>query len=159
MASQYELVRGNWTVLERLSGLAKSLAEYKIGNYPISLVLAWFVIESVLAEKWRLWVDSKQKEMGEEKRINAKRRTAMEGRDYPVSTVSNMLELLDLLPYETYKSVNTIRGYRNDTVHQRQGFRCTAEHCQEAIQTALKLVLEGHSFTITPNLSYQINGP
>lgn len=159
MARQYELVRADWMVLEKLSGLTKSLAEYKIGNYSISLVLAWFVIESVLAQKWRTWIDSKQSNIREEKRINSKRRSTMEGRDYPVSTVSNMLELLDLLPYDTYKSVNTVRGYRNDTVHQKPGFRCTAEHCQEAIQTALKLTLEGKPFTITPNLSYGISGP
>src|SRR5262249_11740569 len=138
-ARQYEEVRGDWAVLERLSRITKSLAEYKIGNYPTSLVLAWFVIESVLAQKWRTWIESKQREIGKEKRINTDRWKVLEGRDYPVSVLSNMLELLDLLPYETYKRVDKVRGYRNSTVHQKPGFQCTAEHCQDAIWAALKL--------------------
>ncbi|MBV1900906.1 MAG: hypothetical protein KUG56_04460, partial [Kordiimonadaceae bacterium] len=35
-----------------LSSLAKSIAEYKIGNYEISIILAWFIAEKILFQKW-----------------------------------------------------------------------------------------------------------
>ena len=70
-----------------------------------------------------------------------------------------MLELLDILDFQAYEEIDTVRHYRNDIVHTNPKYICEPEHCQLAIKTAIKLALEHQAFTITPNLSYSIMGP
>jgi hypothetical protein len=43
----------------KVASLAKSLAAYKVGNYQISILLSWFVIESLLGAKWRQLLKTK----------------------------------------------------------------------------------------------------
>ena len=144
--------------VEMLSGMTKSIVEYKVGNYSVSIVFAWFVIESMLNSKWKRFLDEKNMNYHNgSKRINTDRRNRFMGRDYPISVVINVLELSDILSFSLFKDIDTVRGYRNNVMHQEEGYKCDPDQCKLAINTALKLALEGQSVTITPNLSYSIH--
>lgn len=136
-----------------LAGITRSIAQYKLGNFSTSIVLSWFVIETYIHGKWADLLESKAGAASDDKkRINSKRRATLTGRDYPVSVISNFLELTDVLPFQTFERINLIRGYRNDIVHRDTKYSPEGEHCRQAINLAIELTLEDRDFTVAPNL-------
>jgi len=159
-AEKFSYVAGEEVLVDILSRIAKSIAEYKVGNYSTSVALSWFAIESIINQKWQRFLDDKGVTYNDgSKRINSKRRECFNGRDYPISVIINVLELSDSITFSLFKDIDTVRGYRNNIVHQEEEYVCEPKHCELAIQTALKLALEGYQFTITPNLNFSIQGP
>jgi hypothetical protein len=77
-----------------LASFAKSLSEYKVGNYETSVVLSWFIIEAAIPHLWEIHIDSLNCDLPRDrKRINRDRRDYLTGRDFPISLVSHLLEL------------------------------------------------------------------
>jgi len=145
-------------LVEMLSIIAKSISEYKVGNFSIAIILSWFVIESKLNKKWQLFLDEKNiKYNNGTNRINSDRKKRFTGRDYTISIITNYLELSDILSFSIFKNIDKVRGYRNAIAHRDKRYICKPTHCKLAIETALNLALEDKSFKITPNLNYSIN--
>ncbi len=154
----FSVVTRNVSLLKNLAAVAKSIAEYKVGNYATSLVLSWFVCESQLSTHWRAFLKASNREFPDRsKRISSDRQQILTGRDYPISVVSNLLELSDEIPYETFKHIDTVRGYRNKVVHQEPNFSCGLTHCEEAIELALNLTLKDSGIRVIPNLGFSIS--
>jgi len=155
----FSVATRNVSLLKSLASIAKSIAEYKVGNYATSLVLSWFVCESQLLARWSAFLDTSNRKFSDgSKRVSSDRRQTLTGRDYPISVVSNLLELSSEIPYETFKHIDTVRGYRNKVVHQAPDFSCGPAHCQEAVNLALSLTLKDTGIQVTPNLSFSITG-
>jgi hypothetical protein len=143
----------------RLSDLAKSLSEYKIGNYPISLVNAWFVCEREISDRWQVFVESKAKKYDDgRERINCERRKFLTGRDFTASVMSNILELMDVFTNDDLRTLDEIRKARNDIAHNLGAEKCDAKICQSAISIASRLVLEKEPFQLQLNFSYSLPG-
>jgi hypothetical protein len=141
-----------------LASFAKSLSEYKVGNYETSLVLAWFITEASLSKVWESHLDSLNRDVGHgRKRINSDRREFLTGRDLPSSVVSNMLELFNILDYELFADIDTVRGYRNKIVHAR-GFTPGATEAQLSMKTALAMIEHLWGLRLTPSLGYSVSG-
>ncbi len=160
MAEKFSKILSERSLIPLLSGIAKSISQYKIGNYSTGLILSWFVIESMINAKWSTLVNDKKEQFpnGYE-RINADRKEMLlKGRDYTISVISNILELAEAIPFIVFRKIDKIRGYRNKIVHQEPRYICKAEHCSEAIMLALELVLDGKPIRIMPNLSLRLNG-
>ena len=152
-------VTGDLSLLRNLAAVAKSIAEYKVGNYGTSLVLSWFVCETQLSAAWRAFLDVSNRKFADgSRRVSGDRRNTLTGRDYPISAVSNLLELSGTLPFETFRTVDAVRGYRNRVVHQDAGFSCGPTHCQQAITLALDLALKDSDIRVTPNLGFSVSG-
>jgi hypothetical protein len=151
-------VAGNEQHVVRLSDLAKSLSEYKIGNYPISLVNAWFVCEREISDRWQAFIASRAKkyEDGRE-RINAERRRFLTGKDFTASVMSNTLELMDVFTNEDLRILDEIRRVRNGIAHNLGDENCDAEICQSAISIASRLVLENEPFQLQLNFNYSFS--
>ncbi len=148
----------NTSLLKSLSSISKSIAEYKVGNYETSLMLSWFVCESKLSTQWRIFLDESNRDYPDgSKRISSSRRQTLTGRDYPVSVVSNVLELSGKVPYKAFERINTVRRYRNKVVHQDPDFTCGPTHCQEAVELALKLALQDSGIRVRPNLNFSVS--
>ena len=146
------------SVLRSLAGIAKSIAQYKVGNYATSLMLSWFVCESELSTDWNAFLKASNREFPDgSRRVSADRRKNLTGRDYPISVVSNLLELADEMPFETFKRIDSVRVYRNKVVHQEPNFTCGPKHCQEGIELAFELVLMGSTIRVIPNLGFSIS--
>lgn len=155
----FKEVQDDYKTIKMVSGIAKSLSEYKVGNYDTSLILSWFVIESILNEKWINYLDSKNIDYPNcRKRINSVRKQYFTGRDFPVSLVTNMLEISDIIGFELFEEIDTIRGYRNKIVHHHPNFTTESSHCKLAINKAVELALEKYEISIAPNLSYSVTG-
>ena len=157
----FSIIAADPGIRDRLSNITKSIGEHKDGNYRLSLVVAWFVIESILREKWNNLLDSKNVLYDDgTKRIPKDRRKAfIKGQDYTISVVTNILELSDNLPIGTFREIDSVRDHRNAVVHQRPGYTCTSEHSKQAITVALRLATEGSSLDLQPNLSFPLFGP
>ena len=158
-AQKFSYAVKNERLVEILAGITKSIAEYKIGNYSISLILSWFAIEVILNQKWLAFIEEKNLTYEDgRKRINSDRFKRLTGHDYSISVALNLMELSDIFSFSLFKDIDDIRDYRNKVVHQEEEYVCLPEHCILAIQTALKLVLEEKEFNIIPNLGRSISG-
>jgi len=146
-------------LIPSLSAVAKGLCEFKIGNYSTALVLAWFVIESVLNKRWKSFLDGKNATFPDgSKRIDRDRFKTLTGRDYPVSVVSSVLELSEVIDYQTFSRIDKVRRSRNSVAHQEEGFECTNQHAAEALHLALSLLLTGTPIRPALNLSFSVHG-
>jgi hypothetical protein len=57
-----------------LASFAKSLSEYKVGNYETSVVLSWFITEAAIKHFWKTHIDSLNYDLqGGRKRVNSDR--------------------------------------------------------------------------------------
>jgi hypothetical protein len=159
---EFSIITGDPLIRTQLSTITKSIGEHKDGNYALSLVIAWFVIESILTQKWGDFVESRNTVPSERttKRVNKRRKdNLLNGRDYTVSVIANILELADVIPFDVFSQVDEIRGNRNRIVHQQPTYTCTSEHSQQAIMLALKLATETSGLELQPNLSSRMLGP
>ena len=141
-----------------LAAFAKSLAEYKVGNYETSIVLAWFITEAAISSLWRSHLDGLNRNlMDGRKRMNRERMDFLVGRDFTTSIVSNMLELTGVFAHEVFEEIDEVRGYRNKIVHARK-FTPGPREAQLAMKTAQAMIERLWSIRFTLNLGYSISG-
>lgn len=68
-------IKDDLKTIKLISNIAKSISEYKVGNYDTSLILAWFVIEAIITEKWLNFIETKNVDYPDgRKRINSDRK-------------------------------------------------------------------------------------
>lgn len=143
-----------------LSTIAKAIGELKVGNYSTSLVLSWFVIESKINSMWEKFLaESNTTYPDQRKRISQERKKDFQGRDYPVSVVSNILELSGSVSFDLFSRIDKIRDYRNKVVHRNPKFTCSCDHATDAILLALDLALTDQELKVTPNLACSVSVP
>lgn len=145
-------------LVKALSSFAKSLGEYKVGNYETSIVLSWFVTEAALSQIWKDHIEKLNFDISDgTKRISRDRKGFLTGRDFTISIVSNLLELWGALPHTQFQAIDKVRGFRNKIVHNYK-FVPTAEEAQLALNTAKTLVERIWSLNFVPNLGYSVPG-
>ena len=155
---QFAFVVSNPGLQKVLASFTKSIGEYKVGNYQTSIVLAWFISESVINKMWEAHIASLSKQIGGEQRINSDRKGHLTGRDFPISVVINVLELCEILAFRLFKDIDTVRRLRNKIVHGESGYSPNATDAQLAIKTALELCRAFHGIDFVPNLAYSVTG-
>lgn len=151
--------KNEW-LISLLSLLIKSISEFKVANFDTALIISWFIVESIVQEKWSLWIHEKNGAHVDinKKRIDAGRKKQLNGRDFPISVKMNILELNDCLPHELFQKLDTTRKYRNKITHQNSKYRCTLSDAKAAIETSNELIDQHFQFKITLNLSLTISG-
>ncbi len=141
-----------------LASFAKSLSEYKVGNYETSIVLSWFITEAAISYLWITHIDSLNRNLQEgQKRISRDRIDYLTGRDFPISLVSNLLELWDVLPHPLFQNIDAVRGFRNKIVHGRD-FEPSANEAQLAMKTAHAMIERRWGLHFVPNMGYSVSG-
>jgi len=141
-----------------LASFAKSLAEYKVGNYETSVVLAWFITEAAISSLWGSHIESQNRDLHSgRKRVNRERKDFLTGRDFPTSIVSNMLELSDVLDHGLFEDIDSVRVYRNKIVHARRFVPGPGE-AQLAMKTAKAMIERLWGLQFTPNFAYSVHG-
>lgn len=146
-------------LLDVLASFAKSITEYKLGNYDTSLVLSWFIAEGILRQLWeRTLSEIRVAHEGDPPRINAKRMEALlEGVDYTSAVISNSLELLGIVESSLFRDIDSVRRMRNRIAHVDRRYKATAEDAQKAISTANALTRQFFDFEFTPHFGFSVN--
>ncbi|MCB0184590.1 MAG: hypothetical protein KDE31_10000 [Caldilineaceae bacterium] len=154
----YEALTKDPTALRLLDMLAIAQSDFHSGKHNPSVVLAWFVIESLLNIEWSRWLDSMNGEVGETSggqrvmRINSDRKQYLTGRDYTASIISQNLELLGILTYDDLTHITEVRQNRNAIAH-KAGIEFGMEAPMLALRTAMKLFSREFNADVVPNLS------
>ncbi len=157
LIEDFDKVFNDYRIISLTSKITKSVSEYKIGNYDTSLVFAWFIIESFLLDKWEDWLKTKNKIYSSRaKRINKERYNKL--KDYPISVISNILELEGGIPLDLFKKIDEIRSKRNKIVHQDQEFRCIDENCRDAFDVIKELFFEKSGIDLNISGNYGWSG-
>ncbi|SDX47344.1 hypothetical protein SAMN05518669_10512 [Variovorax sp. YR634] len=145
-------------LIEILSSFAKSLTEFKDGNFETSLVLSWFLIESHMNMRWKEYLNSINKEIPpNKKRINADRLKLLTGNNYTASIVSQQLELADLIDWKTFSLIDSTRKIRNDLAHV-QGTKATLDQARTALTVTHSLIETRWNLDFPLNDSLNIAG-
>lgn len=156
-AKQFGFVVKNPGLEKVLASIAKSISEYKVGNYETSIILAWFTSETVVSKMWKTHISSLNKDVGKgEQRINRERRDYLYGRDFTIGLVANILELFEVLPFRLFRDIDTVRRLRNKIVHREPEYSLTVADAQLAIKTAVELCRNSCGIDFTPSLSYSV---
>lgn len=143
---------------KQLASFAKSLAEYKVGNYETSIVLAWFITEAAISSLWRSHLEARNLDIdGDRRRINRDRKDFLTGRDFSASVVLNMLELAGVIDYALFEEIDTVRGYRNKIVHAHK-FVPGATEAQLAMKTAREMIYRLWGIRFASNTGYSVSG-
>jgi hypothetical protein len=141
-----------------LSSFAKSLSEYKVGNYETSVVLSWFITEAALSQLWKSHINNLNTDLSDgRKRINRDRKDFLNGRDFTISLISNLLELWGVLPYAQFQDIDAVRGFRNKIVHNHN-FAPGPNEAQLALKTAQAMIDRIWGLRFTPSLGYLVTG-
>jgi hypothetical protein len=130
----------NIDLIEKLSDFSKAVSEYKVGNYNISIVLSFFVIEKIINEKYDAFLSSKNIS-GEEIRVNSKRRKDLNEKDYTASIISNILELSGVITLKEVNQVSKYRKLRNKVAHNLSGEPISMTDCRESLEFTVKFLL------------------
>lgn len=160
----YEALTQKPAALTLLDMLAIAQSDFHSGKHNPSVVLAWFVIETLLNIEWSRWLDSKNGKVGETSngqsimRINSDRKQQLTGRDYTASIISQNLELLDILTHDDFKDINEVRQNRNAIAH-KAGTECGMDEPMLALRTAMKLFSREFGMDVVPNLTRSWNEP
>lgn len=144
--------------IDKMNTLSKALSEYKVGNLKTSIVLAWFVIERLLNDKYDQYLDSKDKSFGDKKRISKDRREYLTGRDYTASIISNIMELSDCITFDELKHIDEIRKLRNGVAHHLNKKPITNDDCASALKFTAEFLFQNILVEPELNLSLSIEG-
>jgi hypothetical protein len=157
-SNQFALVMKSPGSEKDLASFAKSLGEYKVGNYETSLILAWFITEGSISQLWEGHIDGLncQYENGQ-KKINRDRRDFLTGRDFTISLISNLLELWGILPNALFQDIDAVRGFRNKIVHKLK-YTPNATDTQLAMRTAQSMIERIWKIRFIPSLGYSVTG-
>jgi hypothetical protein len=133
-------------LVQKLASFTKSISEYKIGNYETSLVLSWFIIESLLNEKWKGHFSSFP-------RINAERSKFLSGNSFNIAVTSNLLELWGEISFDSLNNITKLRQLRNKIVHGNT-ITPSADEAQLAMNVALDLIDSHWHIRLSPSMGY-----
>ncbi|MCP5096657.1 MAG: hypothetical protein GY943_13975 [Chloroflexi bacterium] len=93
------------------------------GKFEPSLISAWTVVERCMNKIWHSHLDNAERQYSSSTRdpnqkfINSTRRQKLTGRDFTASTISEILSLNNLLPFEQYQLTIDVRQARNRWLH------------------------------------------
>lgn len=142
---------------KHLASYTKSLSEYKVGNFSTSIVLAWFIIESIANRLWREHLRKiNRKVSGEKQRINSDRKKDLTGQIFTANITLNVLELMEIIDYPLFESLDECRRHRNKIAHT-DGFSPNASNASLALKAAMEMIKIQWGLTFTPNLSYSVS--
>lgn len=152
----FEYACKDYNLIKILSTLLRSISEYKEGNNQTSILFSWFIIESIIIQIWEKHINSLNNSFDNgSKRINKARKKHLES--LSISVIINLLELMNLIPYELYIEIDKIRLCRNKIVHIDQDYVSTNNDAKESILCTKDLIKLNYNLEIFPNLNLIIS--
>lgn len=137
------------SILYMITSLHSAARSYTGRKYGESVVVAWSVCEQMISSAWNALLDDEQLS----ERMPSHRRRKLNGRDYTASVITEFLEIMNVIDYETYNQLNSVRKARNDWAHQLKEPK--AQHVHVAIDAAQKLLSKFKGV----DMLYSLTGP
>lgn len=157
-ASVFESILASPGAEKDIASLAKSLSEYKVGNYDTAVILAWFITESAINTLWEDQVEKLNQVLPDgSKRINRQRKEFLTNREFSVSVVSNMLELFGVLDHALFLDIDSTRHCRNNIVHGHD-YNATAGDAHRAMGVGLSMIERLWNVNLILNFGYSVHG-
>lgn len=98
----------------------KAIVTCSESRFSEALILCWTVCENLLNQKWENYIEERRTVNNGISRINRERKEKLMGADFTASIVSEILELVDVLPKDIFDALNKIRGKRNKWMHEQK---------------------------------------
>jgi len=154
-STQFELIMKHSGSQKDLASFTKSLSEYKVGNYEISLILAWSIMEGSIAYLWEYHLNELNYKRIE--KINKERCKTLTGSNFSIHAISNLLELRGILSTSIFNDINKVRKIRNDIIHKGK-YIPKMEDIRLAIKTAQNMIERRWDLSFTPSMGYSVRG-
>lgn len=141
MLSELLALQEHERVIRLYDLLVRAASAYADHDYSQGLISAWAVIESLLQETWDVYLEQNRTREIDGKRtpfINTDRKSRLVGIDMTASLVSEMLSILDRLPFELYRQLSVVRTARNKWIHSLRPV--TAEDSALSISVAQEMI-------------------
>ncbi len=123
----------DFTIVQLLSALNKSMEQYTQANYDMSLIYSWFVIEAYL---FKLYEKAKPGENTEE---------------MSSSDAIRRLKEFKAIPYQIGNDLHTIRIARNSIVHNKFDSKAQPEHAAMAIEAIKEFIKRDTGLNLSVN--------
>jgi hypothetical protein len=148
----------DYTKIQVLSDLEKSLSEYKVLNFSTSLVLSWFVIERFISDLWESYLEKQNVTYNSgSKRMNSDRKKYLTWQ-LRIAQKLNLLELTDTIDFQTFLNLDELRDIRNKVTHRNNRFVCQGEHCRLAFEMVRYFLAKEYRIELVLNTNYSIMG-
>ena len=151
----FELLRPMITADGELLGLAalalKSAAAHDSQDFDAGLIQSWALVERLVTTLWERYLEeNRDRELDgvAQRFISARRRKFLTDPGPPVAVVSEILSLLDLLPFEFYTRLEPIRKARNRWTHSLRP--AGAKHSAASLEMAFDLLRHVHGVDLDP---------
>lgn len=117
--------------------IVRSIHRYSQNSMAESLIQSWTACELMLNYLWELYLNSKKGPAGTYERMNRGRIKKLTGRDFSVSSVTELLELSGQLDFDLMKNLHEVRTNRNAWLHSLK--EITPQICGLSIKNATTL--------------------
>lgn len=144
-------------LIKILAGMAKSVCEFRLGNFSTSMVLAWFIIESSVGELWQQQLDAFNAPLNAIDPSLSPSRMKRFKRYQPVYQKLSLLELWGILSPAEYERLDAARDLRNKIIHP-QGVTPQIADAQEFIELARTMLRRVWRIDVPPNLCLSTMG-
>jgi len=137
LSADLNMISNDERLIRLLSQFTKSISEFKIRNFDTSLVLSWFVIESIINDKYHPYQTEKEKKEN----------------SHPTG-VKRKIEILkenEIMSDEFALELQEIREVRNKIAHS--GYVCSLNDAEISINLLTNLLENHFSLKVIVNLS------
>lgn len=151
------LAKDDRTPLRLVSLFNFAMVSLQDHDYPRSLITSWAIIERLLDLKWSDYMKEHRKKIINGKEvpfINVDRLKKLEGRDYTASVRTEMLSLLEALPFDVYKDMENVRKVRNGWMHELK--QVEMSDALNAIKVASTLYVSAYNVMLPSGLSLSL---
>ncbi len=154
------LQRNDADLLAVIDLYAHSIHALDDHNYGLAVSLAWTVTEKLLLKMWHAYVDTnRQRTIGgvQVPFINEERKKVLlaKGGSYTASVKSEILSLLDVLPFDIYGDMKTVRQGRNDWMHSLKP--ATLKTARQAVDVARRMLAHVEGIDLLVKISARLS--
>lgn len=115
------LERSPETAIALITLLNSACKAFEDHDYSFSMVVSWTLSEKLLQLLFESYLNANREKDVEGKPITFistdRKKKLLDGRDFTVSVVIEILSLLDVLPFQLYNDLNRVRQARNSWIH------------------------------------------
>jgi hypothetical protein len=139
LLQDFKRIGFDFTIVQVVSSLTKSLQHYREGNYADSLIASWFIIEAYLFELWKT-------------KVNQGIQNSDEDQSTSSAIIIRDLKQARIIPYEVANELHQVRLARNEVVHNKFNSTPKQEDAYLAILAIKSFVARDTGVTLTINL-------